>query len=264
MTGVVAIEELRAAYLAVQQGRFRSGPHNAAPSAAPAAPAAGERWPDSSTRVLLVTGCMPSVGTSTVALALAGEAGDARVVECCTVAASGLCAATTAELGVVDGWVQGSRGEVLVERRSDRIPSLTQLPVPSETAREWSVLDSSWDLDVLLADPGWLGEVARTSPLVVLVTRASIPGMRRLDTALKLVGAERAHVVVVGVSRRRWPKPVEQSMSPAVRELKAQGRLIEVPLAASLAVDGITCEPLPAATVAAVADLFVSLKGELQ
>lgn len=256
---MATLQELRAAYRAVEAGAFRS---TSVASRRVVVPAATKPSAQAG-RLVLVAGCMGSAGTSTVALALATGLGDARVVECCTVAASGLCGASGAELGVVDGWLQGQRGAVLLQRRADRVSSVADLPLPAATSRSVTVLDSSWDVDVLAADPGWLGNLCRLLPLVVLVTRASVPGLRRLDAATDVVGADRVHAVVVGVGRR-WPRPLEQAVSATVRDLRLHNQLSTVPTLPSLAVDGITPEPLPAAAVAAVADLVTVVKGTLK
>lgn len=246
MSGPVAIEELRAAYQAVQSGAFRTG-------TVPATPAGRAAW-EPSGRVLVVAGCMGSAGASTIALALATAAGEARVVECCTVASSGLCGATSAELGTVDGWVSGRRDQVVIERRGDRIVSVADMPIPAASTKPVTVLDSSFDIDVLAADGGWLGDAFRTAPLVVFVTRGTLPGLRRLDAAVELAGADRSVAVVVGIGKR-WPKALAQALTPALRQLRIADRLVCVPTVSVLAVDGLTPEPLPTAVTAAVADI---------
>lgn len=259
--GIFAVDELTRAHRAVLNGEFRNGPratpHRSAPAGAVWEPAATER-------VVLVIGCLGSAGASTVALGIATSAGQARVVECCTVAASGLAAASTSELGVTsDGWVQGSRGEVVVQRRGDRIPSLDALPIPTASTHPVTVLDSSWDLDLLTASPSWLGECARTLPEVIVVTRPTLPGLRRLETALSLLGDHRAHPVVVGVDKR-WPKPLEHALGPAARRLRAEGRITCLPPETRLSLDGLTPAPLPPATLVGCADLFATVKGTLR
>lgn len=130
LTPLVSVEELRRAYLALAAGEFTSGtrrPRNRTPDGSASAwcPAAGER-------VILVLGAMAGAGASTTALALATAAGEARVIECCTVAASGLAAASQAELGVTpDGWAQGRRDRVLIERRTDRVYRADDMPLPT-------------------------------------------------------------------------------------------------------------------------------------
>ncbi|PKQ24853.1 MAG: hypothetical protein CVT65_00590 [Actinobacteria bacterium HGW-Actinobacteria-5] len=261
-TGIVAVDELALAYRAAVNGEFRNGHrHATTPTAARGQHLAATWEPAPAEQVVLVAGSMGSAGTSTVALAVASCAASARVVECCTVASSGLAAASSAELGMtVDGWVQGSRGEVLIERRGDRVPSVDLLPSPAPTSVPVTVLDCSWDLDLLVASGAWLGDLARTLPAVAVVTRPTIPGMRRLEVAIALLGEHRVHAVVVGVDRR-WPRQVEQAMGAATRRLRSEGRLTGVPSDPQLATAGVTPDPLPAAVLAACSDLLTVLKG---
>lgn len=260
-TGIVAVDELACAYRAALNGEFRNG-HRAT-----AAPARGRdlrvpTWePALGEQVALVAGSMGAAGASTIALAVASCAGSARVVECCTVASSGLAAASSAELGVTaDGWVQGSRDQVLIERRGDRVPALDRLPAPTPSSLPLTVMDCSWDLDLLMSSQGWLGELARTLPAITVVTRPSIPGMRRLEAAAAVLGEHRVHAVVIGVERR-WPRHVEQAMGAAVRRLRTDGRLTGVPIDPKLASDGVTPDPLPSAVLAAGSHLLTVLKG---
>ena len=220
-TGIVAVDELALAYRAAVNGEFRNGHRHA--TTAHRRPVGSGRPPPGSlpppSRCCWSRAAWASAGTSTIALAVASCAGTARVVECCTVASSGLAAASSAELGVTaDGWVQGSRGQVLIERRGDRVPSVDLLPSPAPTSVPVTVLDCSWDLDLLVASGAWLGELARTLPAIAVVTRPTIPGMRRLEVAIALLGEHRVHAVVVGVERR-WPRQVEQAMGAATRRL---------------------------------------------
>ncbi len=175
-------------------------------------------------------------------------------------AASGLAGASTAEMGVTaDGWVQGTRDTVLIERRSDRVASIAVMPAPSATTRPLTVLDCPTDVDLLVHDSAWPGALARTAAVVV-VTRASGPGLRRMEAAIAGLGADRAHAVMVGAPKR-WPRPLEQALGAHGRQLRTSGRLTEVPHDPQLAVDGITTDPLPAALLAAVAPVLESLRG---
>ncbi|PKQ22298.1 MAG: hypothetical protein CVT65_14080 [Actinobacteria bacterium HGW-Actinobacteria-5] len=258
MSPVVSVEDLRRAYRAALAGEFRH-PNRARP--APAKPVATEWAPGPGEQVVLVVGACGGAGASTVALGLATCAGDARVVECCTVAASGLAGASTAEMGVTaDGWVQGTRDTVLIERRSDRVASIAVMPAPSATAGPLTVLDCPADVDLLVHDSGWLGALARTAAAVLVVTRGTGPGLRRLEAATSGLGADRVHAVVVGAPKR-WPRPLEQALGAHGRQLRTSGRLIGVPHDPQLAVDGITTDPLPAALLAVVAPVLESLRG---
>lgn len=254
---IVSVEELRRAYRAAVGGQFRGHHHPPGPSA----PSPAVWTPSSGEQVVLVVGAAGGAGSSTVALAVASCASGARVVECCTVASSGLAGASTAEMGVTaDGWVQGTRDEVLIERRSDRVPHLDAMPVPSPTTRTVTVLDVSVDVDLLVASPGWLGGLARALPGVVVVSRPTLPGLRRLEAAAGLLGPDRVHAVFTGAPKR-WPRQLEQRLGPHGRRLRAAGRLIDLPHDPRLAVEGITTDPLPASLLAAVAPLLASLRG---
>ena len=76
--------------------------------------------------------CAGAYGATTFALALATAANtDARVVECSSATTSGLAAASTAELGAhPSGWVQGSRGDVLLQRTGVALASVHDVPSP--------------------------------------------------------------------------------------------------------------------------------------
>lgn len=261
MTTVVAVEELRRAYAAVQAGTFRSTPHQsrreitAEPGAAGWAAGRGER-------VVLVAPCAPGAGATTVGLALATLAGDARVVECCTGSASALAAASGAELGrTTDGWVEGTRGNVLLQRRSERITVPADLPTPPPAQVLVTVLDSGWCAEDLLEATGWLGDLARTLNTLVLVARPTIPGLRRAESALAWVGAERAHLVLAGVHARRWPRPLEQAAGPLVRRLRTADQITCLPPHPGLAMTGLTPDPLPAGIVRAARPLLARLEG---
>lgn len=254
---IVSVEELRRAYRATVAGQFRSQHHQSAASVPP--PVEWVSTPGE--QVVLVVGAMGGAGGSTVALALASCAGDARVVECCTVASSGLAGATTAEMGVTaDGWVRGTRDELLIQRRSDRVPDLESIPAPSATTKALTVVDLSVDVDLLAASPGWLGQLARTLPSVVVVSRPTVPGLRRLEAALSVLGHDRVHAVLT-CAPRRWPRQLEQQLGPSSRRLCAEGRLTALPQDPRFLVEGITTNPLPAALLAAAAPLLYILRG---
>ena len=213
-------------------------------------------------RVVLVCGCGGSTGATTVALALATVSGPARVVEACGGTASGLAYAASAELGSTErGWLQGTRDGVVIERRIDPVASLDHLPTPAHTDLPLTIVDSSWDVSAVLASSSWLGDLARSAPTVVLVARATVPGLRRMEAALELVGESRAFAVTVGT--KRWPRAVEQSAGMAVRRLGARGRIVDVPEVPALAISGLTPDPLPPAVTRAAYALLNLLEGPL-
>ena len=150
-------------------------------------------------------GCAGGVGASTVALALATAAGvPARVVECCSPLASGFPAAANAELETEGTSRRGSRGDVLLERP---ITGDATVPVPTESSVEWTFVDTNWTT-VSGAGAGWLGSVLRALADVVLVTNATVPGLRGLESCAELLGRD-ALGVVLGPTAKRWPRPVK-------------------------------------------------------
>ncbi|UJH71757.1 hypothetical protein [Ornithinimicrobium sp. INDO-MA30-4] len=113
---------MKRAWNAVQAGEFRSltrapaapipdpEPELVVKEASTSRPAQHQSWQTTDT-VIPVLGCHGWAGATTVAVALAAVAtAPARVVETCGVAASGLTACATAELGVTS---EGGRGEPL-------------------------------------------------------------------------------------------------------------------------------------------------------
>lgn len=245
-TRPVPIGELLQAWLAVQAGDFRRGPEPSRPR--PIAAAGSRPWlPCPGEAPVLVVGCAGTVGASTLALLLAGAAKRTRVVECAPAASSGLVGASTAELGeTVDGWAQGRRGQVLIQRRLDHpaVPGAVPPPLDGNPG-DLTVVDGWWPLRDLLTATGWLADLARTCPRVVLVGRGSIPGTGQLEADLRLAGAERCWAVLTGVSSRQLPKPVEHSLGPLARGLRAAGRVQLLPRDARLAMSGVTTEPFP-------------------
>lgn len=265
----VSVEELKRAWAAVQAGQFRRNQFTAVattdPSPArqtPDTPPA--TWaPATAERVLPVVGAAGSVGATTVALAVALAAENAyrpaRVVECSPVTASGLAAASTAELGVHEsGWRQGTRDNVLLERGSDVLVGVDEVPTPTRPERPFAltVLDVAWELGQVLATPCWLGDTVRAVPAVVVVAAATVPGFRRLEVALDLLGVDRVVGAVVGPRRKKWPRAIEHGTGLHTRRLLSTGRLVEVPEDRSLAVAGIDSRPLPEPVLTAAGRLL--------
>jgi hypothetical protein len=251
---VMGLVELRRAYQAAAAGEF-AVPRT---SQAQNRPRQAAEWvPGASEAVRVVLGAHAGAGASTVALAMASAAGQARVVECCTVAASGFAGAADAELGVTPaGWAQGSRGPVLIERHAGHLASPEVLPVPEPTDKPLTVVDASFDAAMLADSLGWLSDLVRSQPAVV-VARPTVPGLRRLECVLDVLGQQRCTPVLVGVAKR-WPRWLEQSAGPRVRDLHTANRIVTVPFDASLAQMGLTPDALPAPIVAAGRELITN------
>ena len=256
----VSVQELKRAWQAVQAGDFRSHRGTPPPTAQRSTTPAEHSWePDEA--VLPVIGCAGSVGATTLALSLAtaATAGAARVVECCTVTASGLAPASTAELGQhPTGWLQGTRGGVLLERTSDVYISPDEVPHPTVATPPvgLTVLDVAWELGQLLASPSWLSDQLLQAEHVVAVTTATIPGLRRLEGALALLEGTPVIGAVLGPPRRKWPRGLQHSLGALSRQLDQRGAMHLIPLDRTLAVRGLDSEPLPGPLLTAADNLL--------
>ncbi len=272
-----ALEEVQAAVRALQAGEFRdarpttrpSDPdaHTAQPRTARRAPAQSESadWtPRAGERVLAVIGTSGSSGASTVALAVALSAQQpARVVECCSASASGLAAATTAELGLHPaGWRQGRREQVLIERVCEVLAGVDEVPspTPAEHTTQLTVLDVGWEVGQLTTTDSWVSDAVARADQVLLVSTATVPGMRRLEGALELLvnhaGAdvtERTWVAVVGPRRKKWPRGVEGAGGPHARRALNSERVVEIPEDRGLSIHGLDSRPVPPALLTAAA-----------
>ena len=260
-TRPVGVDELKRAYAAVLAGDFRR--HTASSRAAATTRRApsdlGVTWrPDEP--VLPVLGAAGSVGATTLALALAQAAGGGRVVECASVTASGLGGAPTAEHGQdPDGWVLGTRGAVAIDRPGQVVLTPDEVPTPPvhAPAPSLTVLDVGWEAGQVLAGSSWIADQLRRAPDVVVVTTATVPGLRRLECALSLLNRRTAVVVaVLGPPRKKWPRPVQHCAGALTKDLDAAGRLVVVPADPGLHVRGLDSTELPAGLLSAAGHLL--------
>lgn len=171
--------------------------------------------------------------------------------------ATGLAAATTAELGVTEtGWRQGSRDQVLIERTTGAFQHPDNVPLPGPTHCELTVVDLSWDLAQVCNSDSWLAAVVESAPLVI-VTVATVPGLRTLDNALQLTARpDDTWCVVTGPPHKKWPKPLQLATTAAIDAAIRAGRLIAIPEISSLALSGMTPDPLPPHLVTASRTIF--------
>jgi hypothetical protein len=255
----VSVAELQRAWRAVQGGQFRTASRGPVGRAQQEQPFAA--WtPGTGERVLPVVSCTGSCGATTAAVAL-GEAAKqrARVVECGSATTSGLAAASNAELGLhASGWLQGTRGELLLERAHDVLIDPVNAPVPSTPDRPvaLTILDVAWELGQLLASPCWLtAQIINANPIVLIAT-CTVPGMRRLESTLALLGDMPRIAAVVGPPRRRWPSTVQHGTGSLTRTLDHAGRLLSIPVDRRLAVTGLDSTPLPASLLDAATELL--------
>lgn len=249
--GPVSVDELRRAWRAVQAGEF------ARPTATRTrAGGGGSVWVRAE-RVLPVVGAVPGSGASTLGLALASACpGLSRVVEAADGVAYGLVAASTAELGEVDGWVRGWRDTVLIDRAGPHHVPDAPPPLPPQPVR-LSVLDAGSDGLRLARGTGWAATALAQARWVVLTTHATVPGLRRVETVLgAALPPERVVVAVLGPPQRRWPRPARQALGVLTRGVADAGRLVTVPHDPGLHVRGVDATPLPASLLRAAATVL--------
>ncbi len=190
-------------------------------------------------------------GASTIALALADAAAAAgrpsQVIEAASPSRSGLVGAASRELDVDESgaWRRGSRPHAatsvpvtITRRAEDRQPS------------GWPTIQTSGQLlvsvDLGLVPADAVADVA--GGLVVVVCRATIPGVRLTEQLLDRLAD--STVVVAMLGGRRWPGEVTASAGPRLRALRDANRVVTVPLDGHLAVTGPTHVPLPKAVLA--------------
>ncbi|MCM3555921.1 hypothetical protein M3697_12520 [Janibacter melonis] len=249
----VSVDELRRAYQAVQEGAYRPDrPSAAAP--ATTTPVWAVEGP-----VLPVIGCAGGAGSTVTALAIATAAAPSRLVECSSVTTTGLSAAPTAELGVCEGWSQGTRGQTLLERPTRFFSSHEEvtLPLAASSNGALTVLDVGWDPNQVLSGRSWLTDQIMRAPSLVAVTRATVPGLRRLEAVLALLdGGPTTSVAVIGPRQKKWPRALEASTGALTRALASQGRLVEIPHDPDLALHGPTGKELPTSLTSAATHLL--------
>lgn len=266
LRAAVCVDELKRAWNAVQAGQFRTplGSRHQLRDTRRTGSATRSWEPSTNEQVVPVLGCAGSCGASTLAVALATAAAvPTRVIECSSAAASGLAAASTAELGRhPSGWVHGTRGGVLLERTGDVLGGVDEVPIPSTPTRQidLTLLDVGWELGQVLANASWLCDQVRRGDPVLLVTSATVPGLRRLEAAIGLLSGTTVVTAVVGPRRRKWSRSVEHSTGPLTRALDRGGRLIEVPHDRDLAAAGLDATPLPTVLLDVATHLLGSLR----
>lgn len=249
MTTAVSVDELQRAWAAVEAGEFRSGD--------PSRRRRMNCWRPTEPTIV-VAGATGRVGASTVAVTMAtGARQRVRVVECSPMHATGLAAATSAELGVSDtGWRRGMRDQVLIERTTGAFDHVDDVPSPDETDSDLTIIDASWDLNQIANAGSWLTALAATAPLVI-VSVATAPGLRALDTALQLTARpDDTWCVVLGSALKKWPKPLHLATTARIHDAITHGRLTTVPVVPSLSITGLTPDPLPPHLVTACASVF--------
>ena len=174
------------------------------------------------------------------------------------VTAAGLTAAATAELGRdPGGWVRGTRDAVLIERPADSLGGPHEVPHPRPRGDDaLVVVDVAWELGTVLAGHGWLTDLLEDPGPVVVTAPATVPGLRRLDTALAMLAHAHPVVALLGPRRRALPRPVTSALTALCRTHDLAGRLVHVPADTRLRTRGVDSTPLPPALLRAATELL--------
>ena len=250
--GPVTVAELQAALRAVWAGEFRTG--NAQPTTRARPPHHRPVWAMSGP-VVMVLGCHGGAGASTLALAVAEAVVErpgwsARLLDCASPERSGLLTAVEADLGAdSSGWRQGRRARLPIDRAGHTLASAADIPAPPEQPlgqRGVSVLDAGWTLSDVLTGDCWLTQGFESAALV-LVARATVPGLRHLERALATCPG--APVVALVGGHTRWARSVNATAGPLLDAARNAGRVVDVATDRRLAASGISSAPLPKAMV---------------
>ena len=132
--------------------------------------------------------------------------------------------------------------------------STTGQEEPHEASTSYlTILDTGWEAGQLLSSDSWIADTVRTVDHLVLTTRATTPGMRRLGGVLDLLSGTRdlgqVKVAVMGPRRKKWNRGLEHAGGSTVRRVLDAGNCVEIPEMAALAVAGLDSRPLPAEVI---------------
>lgn len=239
------VSELRRAWAALEAGQF-ADVEDFQGSGTTWTPAVGER-------VLPVVGAHNNAGASTLALAIATVAEPARVVECAPTTRSGLVGAATAELGPRDGWLRGTRDQVLLERWDDE--NLLTSPPPLASDLDLTVVDVGSRLPVHSVPP-WLAESLGEVLPVVVVGDFSLPGVRRVQQALSAPWGGSWVVALRGPRPQRSPRYLRRALD----DIDSSLPLVHIPDDPRLRLRGVDTAPLPPLLLAAAQQILTVLE----
>jgi hypothetical protein len=217
------------------------------------------------TRTLLVIGAHAGAGATMVSVAVADALGElpvgsgvgpVRLIDAAPHEGSGLVAATAYEVGWRgSGWRAGRRGSSMILRPAGSPTSPADVPSFEPSEAGWLVIDAGWP---------WRAVTAARNPIealverakVLVVCRATVPGVRQVEVALDALPADS---FVAGVGAGRWPAVVEASFGPRLARTVAEGRAVLFPSDRRVEVNGIAAEALPAALVGAAGALVAAV-----
>ena len=95
---------------------------------------------------------------------------------------------------------------------------------------------------------------------VVLVCRATVPGVRQTEQLLAALPGRPPLIAAVGAAK--WPGVVTASCGPLLRAAREAGRLVSVPFDRQLDVTGLTAAPLSKPLTTAGRALVIRLRAD--
>lgn len=237
------VSELRRAWAALESGQF-------ADVYGLEGRGRGATWtPAEGERLLPVVGAHGTAGASTLALAIATMAAPARVVECAPTTRSGLVGAATAELGRRDGWLRGTRDQVVLERWDDEDPVKSPTPLASDLSM--TVVDVGSHVPDR-SDQPWLAETLDGVGPVIVVGDLTLPGIRRIQQALSTPWRRSWVVALRGPKPQRSPRYLRR----ALEDIDSSLPLVHVPDDPRLRLRGVDIDPLPPPLLAAAQQIL--------
>jgi hypothetical protein len=151
-----------------------------------------------------------------------------------------------------------------VERPAAALAGVEHLKAPPPAAAfvagAVTVVDAGWPVWALLHRATWLTGLLHTARVVV-VCRATVPGVRQLESLL--AGLPGPAPLVAAVGSARWPGCVMASCGPLVRAARDARRMVVLPVDRGLEVTGLTSAPLPKPLVLAGRHLAERVLGDL-
>jgi hypothetical protein len=122
-----------------------------------------------------------------------------------------------------------------------------------------TILDAGWEAGQLLSTDCWIADTVKSVERLVLTTRATTPGMRRLEGVLDLLSGARdlwqVKVALIGPRRKKWHRGLEQAGGAGVRRVLDAGNCVAIPEIPALAAAGLDSRPLAAGVVDAARQL---------
>lgn len=233
-----------------QPGTIEAAP-GAQPASAPGETAIGELH----TEWVVLLGAHGGTDSALVALAVGDAAAQSgrrvQLIETAEPARSGLANAAGENLGTdaTRAWLRGGRNGMTLDRRAPGEVTLAAWPLPPPGGVELTLVDLG------TIDYPTLHQVAASGARVIVVCRATVPGLRLTEQVL--AGLTERHVSVAAIGPAKWPRKVSDGRGPILAGLLSIGQLVIVPTDRRIETAG----PSPAALPRPILDAGRALLG---